>query len=143
MNGILARIEKVWKANDLPVKHDDRGNVRELFCKGCGAKIAGMVVSDQEPQHVAMGDKLIAVTPVEFAHLTGYAEAIMEFDDGSAHVTNGCSKCVGEVKRMDDPKPILDDWYVQDMAVWMKEISLTGKGKLHDRMLNRTPVRIV
>lgn len=141
VNTMLVRARKVAQI-DLPVKHDDRGSVREVFCRGCRAKIAGMVISDQEPQHVAIGDKLVVVTPVEFVHLSGYAEGIMEFDDNSAHVTNACVKCMTKAKKEQDFFT-LEDWYVQDLAVFLKEIQLTGQGELHDRMLNRTPVRIV
>lgn len=142
MNKIQSEAEKLLKDNDLSVKFNDRGGIEEIRCKGCGLKIAGMVVSDREPQHVAMGDKLVVVTPVEFVHLSAYDEGTVEFDDKSAHVTSGCKACLARLKREPDLK-VLEDWYIRDVAVWMKEISAIGHGELHFRNFNRTPLRIV
>lgn len=142
MSRTLEMLKELSKG-PLPVKHNEKGAIRELTCKGCRAQIAGMVVSDQEPQHVAMGDKLVVVTPVEFVHLSNYEEGTIEFDDRSAHVTHGCKVCMRALKMSGDVAA-LQDWYEQDLAVLIKELNISGGGwKLSESNLNRTPVRIV
>lgn len=142
MSGVLDRVKQLVKSDKMWVRHDVKGAAREIYCKGCGTKIAGMMISDAEPQQVVMNEKLITVSGVEFVYLTAYDEGIMEFDDKSAHVTSGCKSCLGQLKRSNDPGK-LATWYEQDLASWLKEIQIAGKGELHPRDLNRTPVRII
>lgn len=69
--------------------------LEELFCKICGTAIGGM--------HQALkGKRLnkqgvwIEEHVVRFRRFHNYAELKMEFQDGSAHVTNGCKTCLHE-----------------------------------------------
>lgn len=142
MKRILSRVTELAKSDKLWVKHDNRGSAREIMCKGCRTKIAGMLISDAEPQQIVMNGKLITVAGVEFTHLTEYDEALIEFDDGSAHVTSGCRKCLGTLRKENSPGQ-LSSWYEQDLASWLKEIQITGKGELHPKLLSRNPVRII
>lgn len=136
--------ERLKKKEELCVKFDERGSIREVKCKGCGVKIAGMMISDAEPLQVMMGGRLTPVVPMEFVHLQNYAEATVEFDDGSAHVTNGCKTCITLLKTMppDAQQLKLSEWYDEDVTVWMREIEWTGRGDISKENAVRTPRKV-
>lgn len=89
------------------VTYDAEGQLDRIYCKICGAEIAGNVTRPKGsgPQNNIMVQR--------FIRFPNYAEIKMLFDDGvSTHVTNGCKDCLSA--RMD--KSLLLELYLADCA---------------------------
>jgi len=69
------------------------GDLQEIICKVCGVTIAGtterVVNTTRNP-----GGSQVQKAVVQFVRFHNYAELKISFTDGSAHMTNGCSKCL-------------------------------------------------
>lgn len=99
---------------------ETNGAINKLFCKICGASIAGVTETPKG------GGPLIKVMVQKFMRFSNYAEIKIEFSDGSMHVTNGCKSCL----KVNMESSQLLEIYQADMAVMgMKP--------------DRTPVKVV
>lgn len=78
------------------------GEITELFCKVCGSQIGGIEDTVQGRSLDKTTNKWVERVVRQFRRFSGYTEMKMEFEDGSAHVTNGCNKCMTEHLNKDD-----------------------------------------
>jgi hypothetical protein len=76
------------------VLYGPNGELEELFCKVCGTAIGGMTeqVKGRRFEHGQWIEERI----LRFRRFHNYVELKMDFQDGSAHVTNGCRNCLHE-----------------------------------------------
>jgi|SRR4249919_4089527 hypothetical protein len=78
------------------ITYGDNYEIAEIFCKICGAAIGGLTSKMIGRRLDPATKKWIETEEVRFRRFGNYAELKIEFEDGSAHVTNGCSKCMHE-----------------------------------------------
>lgn len=83
----MKETEQMLKRKDFVTTAKD-GTVEALYCKVCGAKIAGMTMRPSGPGNAPLVPK--------FSRFPNYAEAKFSFNDSSFHVTNGCDKCINK-----------------------------------------------
>ena len=76
------------------VRYGPKGELEELFCKVCGSAIGGM--TEQVKGRRFENNQWIEERILRFRRFHNYVEIKMEFQDGSAHVTNGCRNCLNE-----------------------------------------------
>lgn len=90
--------------------HYERGKLTVLYCKVCGEAIArlGERFVDTSP---GPAGKIIEKYTESFVRGPNYIEAKMVFNDGSGHITHGCTKCLSE----DTDLETLRDMYVADL----------------------------
>lgn len=84
------------------ITYTDTGAIDNIFCKQCGAPIAGFV-------SVPVTTK---TRGIRWRRFPNYAEIKMQFDDGHYHVTNGCKACLN----LGLPANTLWDMYAADMT---------------------------
>ena len=115
---LLKRVDAVIKSKRIKaidyVTRDLQENVLEIRCKLCAARIQGMVpIPGAKPLlDLVEGHTRTKHIPVRLAALANYQEVVIEFDDGSAHVTQICKRCAGTLSNDD-----LEALYVADAAV--------------------------
>jgi len=119
-----------WVQRPDYVIFDSEGNIKEMFCKVCGDVIAAHEDRLKE-RKVGWGGKIIEVRQARFTRKNNYCELKMEFQDGSAHVTNGCTKCL-------HPNLSTDQLYELHRA----DLLLDG-GQHTVRNLQRVPIEAV
>lgn len=91
----------------------EKGKQVELRCKLCGAVIAGLT-NRLVKRDLTRDGRVVEQFVEKFQHFHNYVEVKIVFNDGSAHVTNGCSGCLNEGM----PLAVLKELYVADvMAV--------------------------
>lgn len=93
------------------VENDKIGRMIRLFCKVCGVEIG----------EYRRGN---------FIRHTNYAEMKIQFEDGTKHVTNMCTKCMGPVSR---DKTLMIACHRADIDVMVKEIPAMARELLRAR----------
>lgn len=83
----------------------DNGRPEEMYCKVCGTVIAQL-------EYKPKGDVVVE----RFTRTPNYAELKMKMQDGSKHITNGCSVCVR--RAMKDEK-LMQAMYEADIPLAM------------------------
>jgi len=84
----MAKYNYEWvKCPDF-VTRDDQDNITEIKCKVCGTVIMGRIERHKERPD---GTKYIIE---QLGPYYNYTEIKIGMQDGSAHVTNGCDKCL-------------------------------------------------
>jgi len=70
------------------------GEMQEMFCKVCGTAIGGLTeqVKGRRFEHGVWIEERVE----RFRRFHNYVELKIAFEDGSAHVTNGCNNCLSE-----------------------------------------------
>lgn len=106
------------------VTYSDDGRLKELFCKICGSQIAG-------EQEVRRDTNTIVV---KWARFSNYAEIKMACADGSAHVTNGCAKCL--------KSPLSNEMMAELLAADLVEQN-DGKELPKKQIIEREPKKVV
>lgn len=109
--------------------YNHSGAVEELFCKLCGSSIAGYRASLDKGSSV--DGQIMGTRTVRFMRSSIYAEMKIEFEDGSFHVTSGCSNCLN---------PNLSKAHLKELHVAdMEQDPFPGS----DKLAKRVPKRIV
>jgi len=126
----MAKYDYVKRPNF--VRFGPNGELEELFCKVCGTAIGGHTeqVKGRRFEHGTWIEERI----LKFRRFHNYVELKMEFWDGSAHVTNGCSDCLGENLTSDQ----MYELHLADM-----EMDLEGGGSHAEICKTRVPRRVV
>lgn len=106
------------------------GDILELFCKICGSAIAGKRTQVTGRRRTMTGE-WIEDHLQTFVRFNNYGEIKIEFEDGSFHVTNGCSQCLNINLAPD----VLFELHNADMDV---EESIGG-----EIARTKTPLRVV
>jgi hypothetical protein len=100
--------------------YHSNNEVKEIFCKLCGAQIAGerrVLLNTRKDKNTG---KIIEEYSVKFQRLPTYAELKMQFEDGSYHVTNGCSSCM----QMHLHPEVLQELYDADAEEMKPELNM-------------------
>lgn len=116
------------------VQFDSFGNIEHIVCKLCGTTIAGMQDMEQGKELDKKTKTWIKTVVRQFRRFPNYAEVKIEFEDGSAHVTNLCDRCAQENIEPDILK-----------AIYNADIDMEEKqGNKHTALLRkRVPSRVV
>ena len=109
------------------------GIVTGLYCKGCGTKIAGMVVDGARSHVERLSGRSVVFQTLIFMHFNNYREVLIEFDDDSRHVTHLCAVCVDSVAPAD-----LELYYALDIEQWASE-----GAEIHEAWIARKPLRVL
>jgi len=109
--------------------------LEEILCKGCAAPISGLIEDDRLQDVKVIGGVRTIIRKMIWASHPNYAEITVNFNDGSKHVTNICTKCVTTLTI-----PDLEGMYAADLEAW-EEIEDRGGGKVNWELYgSRTPV---
>lgn len=112
------------------IVYNEDGSIKELYCKLCGSAIAGEREMSRGLKHAKDGRQYEQLV-MRFARFSNYVEAKMQFEDGSFHVTNGCTNCLTPNMGPDDMKRL----HEADIAAMPEGFTV--------RDMHRTPKRIV
>jgi hypothetical protein len=99
----VARLAQGLLAKPDYMEYDNHGSIKAIFCKVCGAQIAGQFVDDMRIQR--------------FRRFANYGEVKMSFKGGTHHISNGCHD---DIKRAMAPNvPLLQAMYEADIPLAM------------------------
>lgn len=87
------------------IEFGDGGRPEKMYCKVCGEVIADL-------QYKPKGDFVVE----RFTRTPSYAELKMQMQDGSKHITNGCSTCI---RRAMKDVPLMQKMYQADIPFAM------------------------
>src|SRR5215813_11347863 len=88
------------KAPDFAIIGPD-GVMQRLLCKVCGVVIGERELRSLE-RKADPGGRLVERIVDGFIRNDLYTEMKIAYDDGSAHVTNGCKNCLTQALTLDD-----------------------------------------
>ena len=110
------------------------GQIWEVKCKGCGTTIKKMVPHDAFSVSEKVNGRTIVRERLILAPLPSYREVLMEFDDGSKHVTPMCVDCS---TKMTNDANMREQAYAADVKQWSSEGLRIRKGDV-----TRKPIRV-
>lgn len=115
-----------------------QGQIKAVFCRICGMAIKTLIRGEEPLDSKEINGKTVVYLPVMLAETSNYAEATLDFDDGSKHIVALCLGCAKGAKAS-----ILEEVYAADLMQWEQE-ERKGGGEVcwTDSLVNRTPTKV-
>jgi len=98
------------------IEHNEKCDslIDAVYCKMCGCKIKSLIPDDRFEESKTINGKIVIFQRLILAETSNYREILIEFDDGSAHVTCACNSCIAKMQSAD-----LEEIYATDMDDWV------------------------